>query len=68
MDAAQPERQALRDRHPVLWYGILYGVIAGIVVAAAGAGKVIQGDEALAVAGAHATSGTPSPRGRGGRG
>lgn len=52
MDAAHPERQALRARHPVVWYGIVYGVISGVVVAAAGAGKVIQGDEALAVAGA----------------
>lgn len=52
MDTAHRERRTFRDRHPVVWYGIVYGVIAGIVVAAAGAGKVIQGDEALAVAGA----------------
>lgn len=54
MDAAHPGEQALRERHPIIWYGVAFGVIAGIVLAAAGAGKVTQGQEMLVIAGAFA--------------
>lgn len=54
MDAAQSEDQTLRDRHPVAWYGIWFGVIAGVVLAAAGAGKITLGQEMLVAVGAFA--------------
>lgn len=52
MDAAQPGDRALRERHPVVWYGVVFGVVAGIALAAAGAGKVTLGQELLVAAGA----------------
>lgn len=54
MDAAQSGDRALRERHPVVWYGVEFGVIAGIALAAAGAGKVTLGQEMLVAAGAFA--------------
>src|SRR5690349_5844315 len=52
MDTANPEEQTLRYRHPVAWYGVAFGVLAGGVLAAAGVGKVTQGQEVLVVCGA----------------
>lgn len=54
MSAAQPGDRALRERHPVVWYGVVFGVLAGIVLAGAGAGKVTLGQEMLVAVGAFA--------------
>ena len=54
MDSAHAEDQTFRDRHPVAWYGVAFGVIAGVALAAAGAGKITQGQELLVAVGAFA--------------
>jgi hypothetical protein len=51
MDTVNREQQTLGYRHPVVWYGVAFGVFAGGVLAAAAVGKVTQGQELLAVCG-----------------